>query len=54
MIVIFIRYVGGSIIKEVTIKVAETDMEFVQGLENLGMKRAVASVITFLKDQNER
>jgi predicted transcriptional regulator len=54
MIVIFIRYVGGSIIKEVTIKVAETDMEFVQGLENLGMKRTVACVITFLKDQNER
>jgi predicted transcriptional regulator len=54
MIVIFIRYVGGSIIKEVTIRVAEKDMEFVQGLENLGMKRTVACVITFLKDQNER
>jgi predicted transcriptional regulator len=54
MILIFIRYVGGSIIKEVTIRVAEKDMEFVQGLENLGMKRIVACVITFLKDQNER
>jgi len=55
MIMIFIRCVGGSIIKEVAIGVAdEKDMEFVQGLENLGMKRAVASVITFLKDQNER
>ena len=55
MIVIFIRYVGGSIIKEVTIGVAdEKDMEFVQGLENLGMKRTVACVITYLKDQNER
>ena len=54
MIVIFIRYVGGSIIKEVTIRVAEKDMEFVQGLENLCMKRTVACVITFLKDQNER
>jgi len=54
MIVIFIRYVGGSIIKKVTIMVAEKDMEFVQGLENLGMKRTVACVITFLKDQNER
>ena len=52
---IFIRCVGGSIIKEVAIGVAdEKDMEFVHGLENLGMKRAVASVITFLKDQNER
>jgi predicted transcriptional regulator len=54
MIVIFIRYIGGSIIKEVTIRVAEKDMEFVQGLEKLGMKRTVACVITFLKDQNER
>jgi len=54
MIVIFIRYIGGSIIKEVTIRVAEKDMEFVHGLENLGMKRTVACVITFLKDQNER
>ena len=55
MIVIFIRYVGGSIIKDVTIMVAdEKEMEFVQGLQNLGMKRAVACVITFLKDQNER
>jgi predicted transcriptional regulator len=54
MIVIFIRYIGGSIIKEVTIRVAEKDMEFAQGLENLGMKRTVACVITFLKDQNER
>jgi predicted transcriptional regulator len=54
MIIIFIRYIGGSIIKEVTIRVAEKDMEFVQGLENLGMKRTVACVITFLKDQNER
>ncbi len=54
MIVIFIRYVGGSIIKKVTIMVAEKDMVFVQGLENLGMKRTVACVITFLKDQNER
>ena len=55
MIVIFIRYVGGSIIKDVTIKVAdEKDLEFVQGLVSLGMKRTMARVITFLKDQNER
>ena len=54
MIMIFVKSVGGSIIKEVTIKVAEKDMEFVQGLQNLGMKRTVACVITFLKDQNER
>ena len=55
MIVIFIRYIGGSIIKDVTIKVADKkDLEFMQGLEILGMKRIVACVITFLRDQNER
>ena len=55
MIMIYIRCVGGSIIKEVAIGVAdEKDMEFVQGLENLGMKRTMAYVITYLKDQNER
>jgi predicted transcriptional regulator len=55
MIMIFVRSVGGSIIKDVTIKVADKkDLEFVLGLESLGMKRIVARVITFLKDQNER
>jgi len=55
MIMIFIRSVGGSIIKNVTIKISdERDLEFVQRLQNLGMKRTVACVITFLKDQNER
>ena len=55
MIMIFVRSVGGIIIRNVTIKVAdENDLEFVQGLESLGMKRTVACVITFLKDQKER
>jgi predicted transcriptional regulator len=55
MIMIFVRSVGGSIIKDVTIKVADKkDLEFMLGLESLGMKRIVARVITFLKDQNER
>ena len=55
MIMIFVRSVGGSIIKDVTIKVADKkDLEFMQGLESLGMKRIVACVITFLKDQKER
>jgi predicted transcriptional regulator len=55
MIMIFVRSVGGSIIREVTIKVADKkDLEFMLGLESLGMKRTVACVITFLKDQNER
>jgi predicted transcriptional regulator len=52
---IFVRRVGGSIIKDVTIKVAaERDSEFVQELQSLGVNRNVARVITFLKDQNER
>ena len=52
---IFVRSGGGSIIREVTIKVADKkDLEFMLGLESLGMKRTVACVITFLKDQNER
>jgi predicted transcriptional regulator len=55
MIMIFVGSVGGSIIRDVTIKVAdEKDSEFVQCLESLGMKRTVACVITFLKDQKER
>jgi predicted transcriptional regulator len=55
MIMLFVKSVGGSIIRDVTIKVAdEKDLEFVQGLQNLGMKRTVACVTTFLKDQNER
>jgi predicted transcriptional regulator len=55
MIMIFVKSVGGSIIRNVAIKVAdEKDLEFVQGLQNLGVNRNVARVITFLKDQNER
>jgi predicted transcriptional regulator len=54
MIMIFVKNAGGSIIKNVTIKISDKrDLEFVQGLQNLGMKRTVACVITFLKDQNE-
>jgi predicted transcriptional regulator len=55
MIMIFVRSVGGSIIKGVTIKVADKeDLLFMLGLESLGMKRTMACVITFLKDQKER
>jgi predicted transcriptional regulator len=55
MIMIFVRSVGGSIIKDDTIKVADKkDLEFMLGLESVGMKRTVACVITFLRDQNER
>jgi len=52
---IFVKSVGGSTIRDVTIKVADKeDLEFVQGLESLGMKRTVACVITFLKDLKKR
>ncbi len=55
MIMIFVKSVGGSTIRDVTIKVADKkDLEFMLGLETLGMKRTVACVITFLKDQEER
>jgi predicted transcriptional regulator len=55
MIMIFVKIVGGSTIRDVTIKVADKkDLEFMLGLETLGMKRTVACVITFLKDQKER
>jgi predicted transcriptional regulator len=55
MIMIFVKSVGGSTIRDVTIKVADKkDLEFMLGLETLGMKRTVACVITFLKDLEER
>jgi predicted transcriptional regulator len=55
MIMIFVKSVGGSIIRDVTIKVTDKkDLEFMLGLESVGMKRIVACVITFLKDQKER
>jgi predicted transcriptional regulator len=54
MSMIFVKSAGGSIIRDVTIKVADKkDLEFMLGLENLGMKRTTAKVITFLKDQKE-
>ena len=50
----FVKNVGGSIIRNVTINVAdEKDLEFAQGLQRLGMKRNVASLITYLKNVNE-
>jgi predicted transcriptional regulator len=53
MIMIFVKSVGGSIIRNATIT-DERDSEFVQELQSLGVNRDVALVITFLKDQNER
>jgi predicted transcriptional regulator len=49
-----VKSVGGSIIRDVTIKVADQkDLEFVQGLQSLGINRNVARVITYLKNANE-
>ena len=51
---LFVKSVGGSIIRDVTIKVADQkDLEFVQGLQSLGINRNVARVITYLKNANE-
>ena len=52
---IYVQSVGGSTIRNVTIKVAdENDVEFVRELNNLGVNSNVARLIAFLKDQNER
>jgi hypothetical protein len=54
MSMIFVKSVGGSTIRDVTIKVAdEKELEFMLGWRPWH-KRTVACVITFLKDQNER
>jgi hypothetical protein len=50
MIMIFVKSVGGSTIKDVTIKVADkNDLEFMQGLETLGINRNVARVIASMQ-----
>jgi predicted transcriptional regulator len=55
MIMIFVKSVGGMIIRDVTINVAdEKDLEFMQGLQNLGVNRNVARLLTYLKDMKER
>lgn len=52
---LIIESLGGSVIRNITICVAdEKDLEFVQGLQSLGINRNVARVITYLHDMNER
>lgn len=52
---IFIKNAGGMIIRDVTINVAdEKDLEFMEGLQNLGINRNVARLLTYLKDLKER
>ena len=54
MIVIVVKAQEGRVIKDITIRIAdEMDFEFIQGLQNLGMNRNVASVVTYLKDVTE-
>lgn len=54
MIMIFVKLVGGSTIRNVTISVEdETDLEFVQVLQDVGVNRNVAHLITYLKDVKE-
>ena len=51
---IVVKAKEGNIIRNVIIKVAdEKDLEFVQGLESLGMNRNVAGLITYLKEVKE-
>jgi predicted transcriptional regulator len=54
MMMIFSKYVGRNNIKDCIIKVAnDADLEFAQGLQNLGVHKNVASLITYLKDVKE-
>jgi predicted transcriptional regulator len=54
MMVIVVKAQEGRIIKDITIRIAdEMDFEFIQGLQNLGMNRNVASLVTYLKDVTE-
>jgi predicted transcriptional regulator len=54
MIVIVVKAQEGRIIKDIIIRIAdEKDFEFIRGLQNLGMNRNVASLVTYLKDVTE-
>ncbi len=51
---IIVRNVGGSIIRDITIKVAdEKDLEFVESMQSLGVNGNVARLITYLMSVNE-
>lgn len=55
MIMLFIKSTGGNVIRNVTVNVAdEKDLEFVQGLQSLGINRNVAGLIAYLQDMNKR
>ena len=44
----------GIIIRQTTVKVLdEKDLEFIEGLQNLGVNQNVAKLITYLKDVDE-
>ena len=50
----FVTNAGGTTIRKTTIEVAdETDLEFAEGLQSLGVNRSVAMLITYLKDVKE-
>ena len=54
MIVIVVKAQEGRIIKDITIRIAdEMDFEFIRGLQNLGMNRNVASLVTYFKEVTE-
>lgn len=54
MIIIYVILVGGSTIRNIAINVAdENDLEFVQLLQDLGVNRNVAHLITYLNGVEE-
>jgi predicted transcriptional regulator len=55
MIMLFIKSAGGNVIRNATVNVAdEKDLEFVHGLQSLGINRNVAGLIAYLQDMNKR
>ena len=51
---IIVRNVGGSIIRDITIKIAdEKDLEFIEVMQNLGINGNVARLITYLASVDE-
>ena len=51
MIIPIVKIIGGIPIQEAIINVIDDkDMEFIEGLQSLGINRNVAKLITYLKD----
>jgi len=54
MIMIYVESAGGNIIRDTIIKVVdETDLEFIEGMQSLGINGNVARLITYLNSVDE-